>query len=438
MSRKCTAPVCPTFPTVGITCPVLKPTGDAVVIACVQVIKYCLRTEEHHGWIMMVYQQLAKLPTPVRQAEVGNVSRKSSSCALPRRTAGISTTAAGKLQPVMDGKGTSYSSDSSPRHGAAFAQQAMHPSPVTTEGFSHQLFSVTPSPGRAEHDGNGHGNGISSVADSFHLADSETWPPGMSTHIRLPHSLAYRSHRAARLRAQGLNPALVTRMGLACSQEVLAGCLARMSGGGRNVGGSMAALAASLRGFGEPVSGQEHAAAATSSSSPKLRRSEISDSDMHYMGSGRSRELAQRSRDLAQGARNNQSSIASQTQDGEIEKVMYGTAADAQRQQEGLTVHQDGNAEANHALPKLSEEEEALSGAEEQLIRDASASYVPTTAGKEPNGDPGLANDGQDKARDVALVPSSKRKACCLSEAPLTKYPSKARCNGGPCRYPSD
>lgn len=65
---------------------------------------------------------------------------------------------------------------------------------------------------------------------------------------------------------------------------------------------------------------------------------------------------------------------------------------------------------------------------------DTTASCVPVTAGNEQNGDPGHADIGQDEARDVALVPSNKRKAGCLADttdelslaATVANYASKA------------
>lgn len=335
-----------------------------------QVIKYCLRTEEHHGWMMKRYQELAQLSTPVSQMEVDSMFRKPFSY-----VPGLASTAAGELQPVADGEGTTCPRGSSPRGGASVTQQAMHPQherrtepqhrfPETTRGFTHQLFSVTSSPER-EHMKNSGGSGSSSVTGSFCPADAETRTPGRSAHVGLQqpprpaetHTPAHRSHRAARLRAQGLDPAHVTRMGLACSEEVLAGCLAKMGGGGRIVGGPMAALAASLRGCDGSVADQEHAAASASSSSSKRRCSDISDSNMYHMQLKRSRDLAHRSRDLAQRERNGPSSIASQTQqDGVVEKGV-------QRTETGPTAPQDGSAEA-HLGPKLPEEAEVLSRAQ--------------------------------------------------------------------------
>lgn len=260
-----------------------------------------------------MYQQLAQLRTPASQAGVDSVPQKPSSCVSPRRTAGLTSTATGKLQPVADGEDTGYLRRSSPRDGALTHQAEhpqherrdgpQHPSPAVSRGFTHQLFSVTPSPERAEHDGNGSGDGVGRVNNSFCPADAETWPSGRSARGELPkpprptqtHIPAYTSHRAARLRAQGFDPALVTRMGLACSEEILAGCLARMGGGGGNVGGPMAALAASLRGFDGSVSGQEDAAVSASSSSSKRRCSEISDSDIFCKELKRPRDLAHHS-----------------------------------------------------------------------------------------------------------------------------------------------
>lgn len=265
---------------------------------------------------MKVYKHLSQLPTPGGQADVNSVSQQPSRCVPPRRTGLIS-----------NATGTGNPSGSSPRGGAAFTQQAMHPqherrdepqhpSPETTRGFTHQLFSVNPSPEQAEHDGNDGGSGNARVTDRFYPADTDTWSSGKSASVGLrqpprpaqTHIPAFTSHRAARLRAQGLDPALVTRIGLACSEEILAGCLARMGGGdGDVVGGPMAALAASLRGFDGSVAGQENSAV-------KRRCSEISDPDKYYKELKRSRNLAHRSRNLTQHARNGQSSVASHTQ----------------------------------------------------------------------------------------------------------------------------
>lgn len=294
----------PPFVSIRATIPWSKPlvTLQSLLFACVQVIKYCLRTEQHHGWMMKVYQHLSKLPTP--------------------------SSATGKLQPITDGKRTGYPNGSSRRGGAAFTQQAKHPqherrdkpqrpSPATTRGFTHQLFSAASSPEQAGHDGNDGGSGSSRVADSFYPADTEAWPVGRSASVgspqpprpAQPHIPAFTSHRAARLRAQGLDPAVVTRIGLACSEEILAGCLARMGGGSGNVGGHLATLAASLRGFDGSVSGQENAAVSASSCSSKRPCSEISDYEMYYKELKRSRDLAHRSRDLTETARNDQSSM---------------------------------------------------------------------------------------------------------------------------------
>lgn len=396
------------------------------VSACVQVVKYCLRTEEHHGWMMKVYQQLAQLPTPTSKAKIGKVSQKSSSCAAPRPNAGLVSTAA-ELQLVACGGSTSCPRGSSPHGGASFTQQAMHQrelrvepqhlSPATTKGFTHELFSVTPLPERADHDGHGGVSGSSRVMDSFYPAYADTTPPGRSAGVRLPpppkpdpkHIPAYTSHRTARLRAQGLDPALVTRMGLACSEEILAGCIARMAGGG-HVGGPMAALAASLRGLDGPALGQENTTASASSFSSKHRGSEISDPEMYYKQLERSRGLVQRARD-------GQSFIASKTQqDGAVEKEVHGRATDGQRQQEEPTAPQNASAEA-HLGQKYPEEAETLSDAQVQQRCNTTALCVTATAGKEQNGDPEYVNHKQDKACDVALEASKKRKADCLTEA---------------------
>lgn len=355
---------------------------------------------------MKVYHQLTQVSTPASQAEeVDSASQKLSSCVPQKRTAG-------NVPPVADGEGTNYLSGSSPRDGAAFTQQAMHlqherrnepqnPSPATTRGFIQQLFSPTSSPERVEHGGNGSGSGSSRITDCFYLADAETRPPGTSARVGLqqPPRLAqtrtpaYRSHRAARLRAEGLDPAIVTRMGLASSEEFLGGCLAKMGGGGENACGPMAALAASLRGFDVSVSGREHAAASASSSSSKRRCSEVSH---YYMQLNRSRDMAQKSRDWTQRVRDGQSSIASQTRQDWLIKE-GGTAIDPQRKQAGPTAPQDGSTEA-HLGPKLPKDAEALPHAQVQLTRDTTSSCV-------------------EEARDVALVPSNKRKAGCLAGA---------------------
>ena len=304
----------PPFGSIRATIPWSKPlvTLQSLLFACVQVIKYCLRTEQHHGWMMKVYQHLSQLPTPVNQAKVG-------SCVPPRRSTGLANSATGKLQPITDGERTGYPNGSSRRGGSAFTQQAKHPqherrdrpqrpSPATTRGFTHQLFSAASSPEQAGHDGNDGGSGSSRVADSFCPADAETWPVGRSASVgspqpprpAQPHIPAFTSHRAARLRAQGLDPAVVTRIGLACSEEILAGCLAKMGGGSGNVGGHLATLAASLRGFDGSVSGQKNAAVSASSCSSKRPCSEISDYEMYYKELKRSRDLAHRSRNLTE------------------------------------------------------------------------------------------------------------------------------------------
>ena len=393
--------------------------SNAAVFACAQVIKYCLRTEEHHGWMMKVYQQLAQLPTTVSNAETDGGSQRSSSCVTPGRTVGL-VSAGAELQPVADGRSPSYTRNSSPRGGASFTQQAMHqseprdepqqPSPATTKGFTHQLFSVTASPERTVHDGNGGISGTSRIMDRLCPVHVDTVPPGRSANVGVlqpprpaqRHIPVYTSHQAARLRAQGLDPTLVTRMGLACSEEVLAGCLARMAGGGGRVGGPMAALAASLRGLDGPVSGQEHAAASASRSSPKRRCAEISVPNVHH-------KQLERSRDLAQLARNGQSSVVSQTrQNGASEQQVHGTAI------EGVNAPLNGSAKAGlgHAL---AEEEETPAGAQVQQRCDTTASCE-TTATEEQNADPERANHEQDRARNSSREPSKKRKAGCLAE----------------------
>ncbi len=122
-------------------------------------------------------------------------------------------------------------------------------------GFTHQLFSMTPSPKRARRDWSDGGGGGSNCA-------GKSPPPG-SFEVRLreklehlgpqqPHRLAQRLHtsrRAAKLQAHGLDSALVAKMGLVYSDQAMAGYLARMDGLNGGTGGPMAALAASLPGF---------------------------------------------------------------------------------------------------------------------------------------------------------------------------------------------
>jgi len=125
------------------------------------------------------------------------------------------------------------------------------PSPAKPGGFTHHLFSISPSPKRARRDWGVGSNGAGKI------------PPPGSLEVRLreklehlgpqqPHRLAqslHTSRRAAKLKAQGLDSALVAKMGLIYSEQAMAGFLATMGGLDGSTGGAMAALAASLPDF---------------------------------------------------------------------------------------------------------------------------------------------------------------------------------------------
>lgn len=149
------------------------------------------------------------------------------------------------------------------------------PSPAKVGGFTHQLFSTTLVPKPAKRNGSdGGGGGSYGVCKTSLPASFEARLREKLEHLGLqqPHARArplHTSHRAAKLKAQGLDSTLVAKMGLVYSERAMAGFLARMGGGFGGTGGPMAALAASFLGFDASALAQDVDVASASNSTSK-------------------------------------------------------------------------------------------------------------------------------------------------------------------------
>lgn len=158
-------------------------------------------------------------------------------------------------------------------------------SPARTSPFTHQLFSVSPSSTRNNRVGRAKGAkggvGVRSLGTVFAPAsvhiDIGVWP---QEHLAI---------RAAKLRADGRDPARVTRAGLEESDRTMARFLGIMEVRG---GDATAALLASRRGFGgRSVVGEDRFAAPMGASSQQSGAMDVRAQDSVVDGAGLERPL---------------------------------------------------------------------------------------------------------------------------------------------------
>lgn len=239
-------------------------------------------------------------------------------------------------------------------------------SPTKPGGFTHQLFSICPSPKRARHDwiygGGGGSNGAGKI------------PPPGSFEVRLreklehlgpqqPHRLSQRLHssrRAVKLQAHGLDSARVAKMGLVFSDQALAGYLASMGGLDGSTGGQMAALAASLPDFDRSALAKKDVDVASASGSTSKRGF----SELYCTESLEWTMVTEASADQGQ--------VASDTRrDGVVESAVKRIAAeDARHKQVGAPVYDKLVGQA------LLEQAEPISPGEDRSKCDSTASGV--------------------------------------------------------------
>ncbi|CAM9411962.1 unnamed protein product [Scytosiphon promiscuus] len=134
-------------------------------------IKYCLRTAEHHEWMMEEYRkQTAKTSIALPEAKTSSVDQEPSSCAPRRWTAGLvldpetSTGALQESQGMLVPGVVIRHNGITPVHPERCLQHERNEiprqvSPGKARCFSHELFSVAPSPNQIDGDRAGGGDG---------------------------------------------------------------------------------------------------------------------------------------------------------------------------------------------------------------------------------------------------------------------------------------
>lgn len=138
------------------------------------------------------------------------------------------------------------------------------PAPARANVFTHQLFSVNPSPSRAKG-----GESVPPAADRSltpPLSSAVAWPKsarsGPWSRLTGARPQAYRSHRAARMRAAGVDTVLVTREALEESEKARASFFVRMGENGENAIDPLKTLVESVRVLGRlGVLGEKRASA---------------------------------------------------------------------------------------------------------------------------------------------------------------------------------